>query len=221
MILKNKVFGPLKLEKDDKVFIVSDLHINHDKDFIWKKRAELITNFKIKSVKDYNTYILRSLEELAYNNPDAYLISLGDNCFNDKEGVWAETFTSLPFKHIYSLIGNHPSGMKQVFGEDFEHNNCTLIPTNIEFQYTKYDTLLLSHLPLLDIPTTIFGVLCGHCHGDMECLNAKNSTFGRIFDCGVDNALKLHNRIWFTFDEAKQYLYQKKEWNEIQLHKNR
>lgn len=220
MNLSNNIFGPLKMDKGDKIFIVSDLHINHDKEFIWSKRGEMVKDFEIKNLDDYNTYVFNELNRLAKENPDAYLISLGDNCFNDKDGYWAWGFANLPFKHIYTLGGNHTSGLKQFFGTSFTKDNCTILPSNIVFAIDKYTSIVLSHYPLLDVASGVWGTLCGHCHGDMECLNPGNTDFGRILDCGVDNALKHTGKLWFTLEEALEILFKKDRWNTIQLHQN-
>lgn len=219
MNLRNNIFGPLKVDKNDKVFIVSDLHINHDKDFIWETRGSYIKDFNIKNVKDYNTYIFNTLFALAGEHPDAYLISLGDNCFNDKDAELSSRFANLPFQHIYTLLGNHTSGIKQYFADKQTVGNCTIIPPCTNLMVDKSTYIALSHYPLLDVATGVWGTLCGHCHGGMNCLNPGNSEFGRILDCGVDNALKTYGRIWFTLDEAISLLFKKKTWNSIQLHK--
>lgn len=68
----------------------------------------------------------------------------------------------------------------------------------------------LSHFPIMDWDHAALGVLCGHCHGGSPHLNADDSSFGKIFDCGVDNALKLKNRIYFTLEECLDILRKKK-----------
>ena len=52
-------------------------------------------------------------------------------------------------------------------------------------------------------------------------LNADDSSFGKIFDCGVDNALKLKNRIYFTLEECLDILRKKEKYNDLQLHAKR
>lgn len=208
MRLAHPIVGQLVKEANDKVFIVSDLHLNHDKEFLWGSRAKLIKDYNIKNVSDYSYYILNSLSELGNSqNGEAYLISLGDNCFNDREGEWLNKFASLPFKKIYTLPGNHTSGFNtNLNGYSSEYGNIQLLSHNIPFRIQKSTILCLSHYPLVSVATGIYGTLCGHCHGAMKELNIGNDSYGRIFDCGVDNALKDNGKCYFTLERALSIL---------------
>ncbi len=53
------------------------------------------------------------------------------------------------------------------------------------------------------------GNLCGHCHGDSEQLNEAGDDCGKVFDCGVDNALRLFGRCYFSLDEVVEILGRK------------
>lgn len=228
MILIHPILGPLKKEVDDIIYIVSDLHLNHQKEFLWGGRSNFINSnnelIKFNSAEEYSEYILNELRELALyhknRNEKAYLISLGDNSFTDKDKIWIEKFISLPFEHIFTLGGNHTSGLKDVLTDNkWTYKNLTLLSAGIVLSISKKKHIILSHFPIMDWDQHSYGCLCGHCHGNNPVLNADNSSFGRIFDCGVENALKLYGRCYLSIDECIQVLETKNDINEIQWHR--
>lgn len=227
MYLKHPIIGPLVKEKYDIVYIISDLHLNHDREFIWKNRNDDILDDTIESCDEYTNYCLKQLESLANfhksNGEKAYLISLGDNCFNDVDVKILTKFSLLQFEAIYSLPGNHCSGLNTVFSHtnDIKFNNLILLSSNIPFRINKNKFLYLSHFPIMDWDHNTYGVLCGHCHGESPVLQEDNDTFGRIFDCGVDNALRLKQRIYFSLDECLEILSKKESYNDVQIHTKR
>lgn len=217
MILRHNIIGPLIKELNDKnIFIVSDLHLNHDKEFLYGARG-------FNSCAEYTDYCLDQLYNLAINNKDSYLISLGDNIFNDASADIIKIFSTFPFKKIYTLTGNHCSGLNTIFGgtSNNEYENLALLGSNIPLRISKKCYVWLSHFPIMYWDHAALGVLCGHCHGGSPHLNADDSSFGKIFDCGVDNALKLKNRIYFTLEECLDILRKKEKYNDLQLHAKR
>lgn len=212
--------GPLIVEKGDAVLLVSDLHLNHNKEFIWGKRSKLLPEKKAKCIRDVNSYTDYVINELyaayaAYSElaEKVYLISLGDTCFNDSDMTTAIRFSELPFTHMYIMAGNHPSGIKQLVQNNKLPENMTMIAENIPLQVNKQMYINLSHYPVVDFATGIYGALCGHCHGSLEALNEGNSDLGRIMDIGVENALKHKGTIYFTLDECIRCLCKKEPWD--------
>lgn len=218
MKLEHPVYGGLRLDKDDdgeKIFVVSDLHLNHDRNFIWKKNG-------FDSSEEYMNYIFGSLNRVANNN--SYLISLGDTTFADPKGVIFDMFASLPFKQIFGMAGNHHSGLNYFFKNTglTRYKNFSLIGSNIALHLSKLRYIVLSHFPVLDWDTNAYGCLCGHCHGDNEHLNETSTKYGKIFDVGVPNAMRLFNRPYFTLSECVDILkYKKLVFNEDKIHANR
>ena len=64
MRLTHPMMGPLIVEKNDAVLLVSDLHLNHNKEFIWGKRASLLPEKKAKQIHDVNSYTDYVINEL-------------------------------------------------------------------------------------------------------------------------------------------------------------
>lgn len=220
MRLTHQMMGPLIVEKGDAVLLVSDLHLNHNKEFIWGKRSKLLPEKKAKCIRDVNSYTDYVINELyaayaAYSElaEKVYLISLGDTCFNDSDMTTALRFSELPFTHMYVMAGNHPSGIKQLVQNNKLPENMTMIAENIPLQVNKQMYINLSHYPVVDFATGIYGALCGHCHGSLEALNIGNSDLGRIMDIGVENALKYKGTVYFTLDECIRCLRKKEPWD--------
>lgn len=220
MRLTHPMIGPLIVEKSDAVLLVSDLHLNHNKEFIWGKRSKLLPEKKAKCISDVNSYTDYVINELyaayaAYSelSEKVYLISLGDTCFNDSDMTTALRFSELPFTHMYVMAGNHPSGIKQLVQNNKLPENMTMIAENIPLQVNKQMYINLSHYPVVDFATGIYGALCGHCHGSLEALNIGNSDLGRIMDIGVENALKYKGTVYFTLDECIRCLGKKEPWD--------
>lgn len=219
MNLKHPIIGPLVKEAGDYVYIVSDLHLNHDKEFLWKGRSGFVDYrgnlVEFNSCKEYTEYIFTELEDLALKHKTggtkAYLISLGDNCFNDSSAEVFTRFSKLEFEKIYSLAGNHSSGLNTVFSDttDVEYNNFILLGSNIPLKVKRNIFLQLSHFPIISWDSYSYGVLCGHCHGGINALQEDNNRFGKIFDCGVDNSFRLKGRCYFTLEECIEILENK------------
>ena len=160
----------IKELNDKNIFIVSDLHLNHNKEFLYGSRG-------FNSCAEYTDYCLDQLYNLAINNKDSYLISLGDNFFNDASADIIKIFSTFPFKKIYTLTGNHCSGLNTIFGgtSNNEYENLVLLGSNIPLRISKKCYIWLSHFPIMDWDHAALGVLCGHCHGGSSHLNANNS----------------------------------------------
>lgn len=224
MELVHPIFGPLIVNKNDNIFIVSDLHLNHNKEFLWKGRSGFMNKDNVwtefSDCEEYTKYILTELEELAnsyrHKGKEVYLISLGDNTFSDPDGKTFDKFASLPFTKIYTLPGNHQSGIKQCMGNSLEYKNVVLIAPEIPLRLSKNKIVSLHHYPVMSWGAQTFGIFCGHCHGSLPGLNANKSIYGRIFDCGVENALNLFGRSYFSLSECLAILEQKESANKSQ-----
>jgi len=86
----------LKIEPNKRVFFTSDLHFNHDKDFLYEPRG-------FKNVNDMNKQILENFKTTL--NWDDILFVLGDNWLGDLDAGF-RLFNQIPGKK-YLIKGNH------------------------------------------------------------------------------------------------------------------
>lgn len=140
------------------IYFSSDLHFNHNKEFIYKPRG--FTN-----VDDMNNTIIQNFNSIITYNDDLYL--LGDTMLGDlNDGL--KLFHQLP-GHIHLIWGNHcTNNRKQALAQC--HNVVEIIGFATIIKYNKYH-FYLSHFPTLttnydlDKPLTQ-RILClaGHTH---------------------------------------------------------
>lgn len=85
-----------KYDKDTQVWLMSDLHLGHDRDFIWAKRG-------FKNVQEHNEKLLENIKECVGENDEFYI--LGDLTLGDLAAS-ADLLRQIP-GHIHIILGNH------------------------------------------------------------------------------------------------------------------
>ena len=84
-----------------KIWLTSDLHLGHDRNFIWDPRG-------FNSVEEHDETIIKNWNELV--SPDDTVYCLGDLMLNDNEGG-CRKLNQLNGK-IYILYGNHDTATR-------------------------------------------------------------------------------------------------------------
>lgn len=187
----------LKFQNLLKVFVTSDCHFRHDRDFIYKPRG-------YDSVTEHNVGLIKTWNERVSN--EDIVFHLGDFVFKDPTGEYGLSFLNqLNFESLYLLPGNHASFIKQTyqknlaaqFGEDcgFEvyplkmdyYRNVFFLPNYLEIEVEK-KMFTLCHFPIMSHSQQNRGsfMLCGHSHGNCELTNIKTGQ-GRRLDVGIDS----------------------------------
>lgn len=184
----------------NQVFFWSDLHLCHAKDFILNPRGFTDVNHaKEETGKRWRTKI---------TNDDTVFL-LGDNVVGaGNYGV--EELTSflhtVPFKEVYMMPGNHPSGFKQLFESWFVGNyqpniNLTfrvdltnektiyLIPNYFEL-CINHQLIVMSHYPQLSWNKMGKGtwMLYGHVHDNLKKTPWIRDNYfkGKNLDLGIE-----------------------------------
>lgn len=83
-------------------YFISDLHIGHDKEFLWEKRG-------FKSIEEHDTQILLTWNSIV--SPEDTVYILGDLCMGRDEKEWNRIFKNLNgYKNV--IYGNHDTVTK-------------------------------------------------------------------------------------------------------------
>ena len=137
------------------IWIISDTHFNHNKDFIWKARG-------FNSVEEMNETIIKNWNDVI--QPDDVVYHLGDVMLNDNDGG-LKILKNLKGK-IHIIIGNHDTDSRIEL-----YKNCYNVVEVVYATRIKYKgkSFYLSHYPTLtsNLQTnpdkTIYN-LFGHTH---------------------------------------------------------
>ena len=137
------------------IFFTSDLHIGHNKDFIWKPRG-------FSSIEEHDTAIIRNWNSIVSYEDEVYI--LGDLCMSSNEYEWNRVFKVLNGKK-YFIHGNHDTTNK--IKRYIEEYNMTDYGDTKIYKYNKHKTFYLSHYPTLVgnyEENKFFWNLSGHTH---------------------------------------------------------
>ena len=160
----------------NQIWVTSDWHFGHDRDFIWKPR-------KFNSVWEMNETIIHNYNQVVRPNDDVYVLGdlmLGDN----KLGL---DYIKRLKGNIHIIRGNHDTNTRIDL-----YNTCYNIVEITEGQFFNYKNyhFYFSHFPCLvgnyddtkDLHKGFIN-LCGHTHTDNSFADWSK---GRIFHCEVD-----------------------------------
>ena len=119
----------------NQIFFTSDLHIGHDKEFIWKNRG-------FTSIEDHDTAILKNWNDTIMSGDTVYI--LGDLCLGQNEKEWNRVYKNLNGDK-YFIRGNHDTNNK-ISKYVEEYNIKDLGYANI-IKYNKKWSFYLCHYP--------------------------------------------------------------------------
>lgn len=133
------------------VFFTSDLHFNHDKEFVWGARG-------FSSVEDMNRGLIDNWNSVVGLNDEVYV--LGDFILGDDLQRAEEILNSLN-GHICLIIGNHDTRAKRSFYDRFDKVHKPFYARRKVFVDGK--VLLLQHYPPESVTERMW-TLYGHIH---------------------------------------------------------
>ncbi len=153
-------------------YFTSDLHIGHDKEFLWKPRG-------YSSVEEHDTAVLLHWNEIIQPEDTVYI--LGDLCMSGNEKEWDRVFKYLK-GHIKFIHGNHDTDNKI----DLYINKYNMEDLGIAYvyRYNKHKKFYLSHYPTLvnNHDDKFFYNLSGHLH---SCFKWDNWA-GGVYNVSLD-----------------------------------
>lgn len=117
-----------------KIFVTSDMHFGHDREFIWKARG-------FNSVEEMNeAYVARWNETVG---PEDEVYALGDLILGDKSNI--EYLKRLNGK-LHIALGNHDTSSRQKMYAELP--NMVEMSWAIKLDYKKHH-FIMSHFPML------------------------------------------------------------------------
>lgn len=205
-----------KYRKDyDEIYVASDFHFGHNRDFLFKPRG-------FSSDVEHNDWIQSQVDSLS---PNSLLIFLGDLGLSIGPEKIKDFMMTFPCETLM-IKGNHNSGVYQMYQEKLPKGfeKCELYPIKITPNITLlgYEFLLsidndhfyCTHMAPLIWPENRYrSALVGHSHGNLKQINPGENGFGKILDCGVENAIKYNGTAFFKISEVVKILKEKKASN--------
>ena len=203
-----------KSRKDyNKIKINSDFHYGHDRDFLYGPRG-------FSSGKEHSDWID---EQIASLDPDDLLICLGDVGLGIGADPIIDFIERIPCETLM-VWGNHNSGVYQAYKSNlpvgfFNHEIYPLrIAKNVTMMGESFlldvdrDRFFCTHMAPLVFHDQNRGrvCLCGHSHSNLKQINPDRDDFGKILDCGVENAKMFNGTAFFDIDEVVDILAKKK-----------
>lgn len=176
---------------EDDVFFTSDLHVGHDRDFIYGPRG-------FKSVHEHDETLIARWNETC--SETSIVFHLGDLVFKDPEGKrFEELVRRLRFAVLNVMIGNHTSGHRQVYQRTLSNyivdpgevyplhwdlapdRLVTFLPQYAEVKVNG-QPIVLCHYPIESWNGMAKGtpMLFGHCHSSLR------RTMPRRRDVGIE-----------------------------------
>ena len=190
------------------IYVSSDFHLFHDKDFIYKARG-------FNWIQEMNSAIIFNCCDTLAEDDDLYL--LGDNLLGSDENYYRgmQLLGKIP-GHIHLVRGNHDTDKRWNGYKDMCNWNVVEMENAIFLKYKKYH-FYLSHFPTLtannddDKPLKQRLInLCGHSHATDRWMDADK---GYIYHVEVD----AHNLRPILLDDIIEEL--KKHYTTPQVYK--
>jgi calcineurin-like phosphoesterase family protein len=202
----------LKLKQTDnqKVYWVSDTHLNHNRDFVYEVRGH-------KSSEEHTSFVINKINEIV--RPGDILIHLGDFCLNTEENGLNSLLARIQCQTIFMLWGNHNNPLWKVYRREldkalkanseafsapldgwtpaeeievypFRYKNVVLLGNYAEISVDGH-YFCVSHYPVHVFNHMSDGakMVCGHSHYGLPFSQADNLQ-SKILDVGWDGFSK-------------------------------
>ena len=182
----------IKFQDSDslRLFITSDLHLNHNKEFLYGARG-------FDNVAKHNESVIESINSKCRDND--ILFVLGDFCLNAKYDQFLDFVCNIRCK-MWFLNGNHPNPWLKEYNiwSKMHHyceyafgvqwlNKIICYGDQINLIWNN-QMFVCSHFPLLVFDESKRGSihLHGHCHGNLKSSLPNAIEHGKILDVGWD-----------------------------------
>ena len=118
------------------IYVISDLHFNHDKDFIYESRG-------FNSIQEHDIALVNRMNSIVQEDDELYI--LGDICMGmaDKS---IDRFKLINCRNIHIILGNHDSNSKIELLSSLEN---VVEVCAAKYLKDKKWTFYLSHFPTM------------------------------------------------------------------------
>jgi calcineurin-like phosphoesterase family protein len=182
----------LRDKDDQKIFVTSDLHLGHQREFVWQARG-------YASAAEHDAGVIQTINETV--RPNDILFMLGDLCLNTPLPQLDAHLDAIKCQNIYSLWGNHNNPHeKAVYRKLVPEGERYPVRYKNMVYYGHYLEAILNgqfvvmfHYPIYIWNEQKHGawMLCGHSHYGCPMTQVDNLQ-GKILDVGWDG----HARPW-------------------------
>lgn len=167
-------------EEYDRMFVTSDTHFGHNKEFLYAKRG-------YKSPQEMDEDIIQTINKTV--GPDGILLHLGDFCLNTSWDRYKDILRQLRIGEIWMLHGNHNNPWNRAAADYTAMGlTCKVKFLGHYFTFTSNGKFFVCfHFPIQVWDGRGKGAfhLCGHSHGDLQYSLPQNKE-SKILDCGWD-----------------------------------
>ena len=122
-----------KYTEKDKVWLMSDLHIGHDRDFVWAKRG-------FSNIQEHNEALIKNIRTCVEENDEFFI--LGDLTLGDLDAA-AAYLRQIP-GHVHVILGNHDTERRIEFYQSLGWD----VQFATRIRWKKY-SFYLSHYPTI------------------------------------------------------------------------
>lgn len=168
-------------EQYNNLYVTSDTHFNHNKDFVYATRG-------YNNPQQMNDEMFSTIRDVV--GPNGILLHLGDFSLNTNVSEYNSFISQLQVKELWMLYGNHNSP----WFKEYDHLNEYTIGSTKIINLDSYKLLrhkgkrfVCLHYPLVTWELESHGsmMLCGHSHGTYS-LSRPEHLEKKILDCGWD-----------------------------------
>lgn len=171
-------------EQYDRLYVTSDTHFNHNREFVYKSRGY---NNPQEMTNDMIDIINNTVGE------NGILLHLGDFCLNTSPEEYTDILKRLKIKELWMLFGNHNSCIQQTYGDSRQQvcaYNQGLYIRYLNHYYTfkkGKKIFVCSHYPFRSWDGMSEGTMHihGHCHNNLLSSREDDKT-EKILDVGWD-----------------------------------
>ena len=168
------------------VYFTSDLHLGHDRDFVWEKRG-------FSNINEHDRVVMATINAAVHENDTLYI--LGDLLFGDVEDKdtanYYKQLVHFKCKDVRLIIGNHDSRKRLDFYKNELGINVVgfadLVCIGKQQYYLSHYPALTSNGPLKGFLLKEVVNLYGHTHQSEDFLSVNGEEIPLSFHVGLDS----------------------------------